>query len=100
MHPGLPHRLPAAASEDEDAPCPDYEEVRERSSGRLAMKGLVYNLASEGIFKAEGASEEVSFGRSDPRTKEKIMSSEIYCIHKVNYLNHTLVPKYMTPYDN
>lgn len=65
--------------------CPDYEEVTD--DGRR-IKGLVYNLASEGIFhspqsRGGGGGGDLHLDSSDPVTKEKIMSSLIYCIHKV-----------------
>ena len=71
------------------SPCPDYEEVDPQTQEPLVTstmtsraqrtKGLVYNLASEGIF-----SQRDGFDLdSDPITKEKIMHSLIFCIHKV-----------------
>ena len=61
------------------SPCPDYEEVHEpvvRVSA-AARKGLVYNLASENVFPCSPENDK------DTITKEKIMQSMIYCIHKV-----------------
>ena len=83
--------------------CPDYEEVtdQERTTFRQMLqhhqqqqqqqqqrpKGLVYNLASEGIFHCQRAQTHGGDmhldGSSDLITKEKIMNSLIYCIHKV-----------------
>lgn len=48
----------------------DYEEVCDQ-----VKKGLVYNLASEGIFQCQNKDNSVA--------KQKIMQSIIYCIHKV-----------------
>ncbi len=61
---------------------PDYEEVSNNPCS--PRKGcLVYNLASEGIFaRREEALEELDGG--DPITREKIMQSLVYCIHKVS----------------
>ena len=67
------------------SPCPDYEEVENnmtKNMEALQLKGLVYNLASEGIFHCK--KEEGKTLGDDPVTKEKIMKSLIYCIHKVN----------------
>ena len=74
------------------SPCPDYEEVDPQTQEPLVTstmtsraqrtKGLVYNLASEGIF-----SQRDGFDLdSDPITKEKIMHSLIFCIHKVSII--------------
>lgn len=87
--------------------CPDYEEVTEQQHQKLfrfppqqqqlqerppSGKGLVYNLASEGIFSCQRAQThggDLHLDSSDPVTKEKIMNSLIYCIHKVGSIYST-----------
>lgn len=82
---------PDNSCQSSSSPCPDYEEIVHENavimkggnvgdrSRALSGAGLVYNLASEGIFRGKDLSPE-----SDPVTKEKIMRSLVYCIHKVS----------------
>ena len=132
---------------DYSSPCPDYEEVdpvqihRLRESLQLSSPrvtndmpqkkrtsivtngGLVYNLASEGIFSPTQKNANFSFIATnpntsylrlsnshqqnqqsfleataaatatvdDPITKEKIMKSNIFCIHKVSNIYNSFV---------
>ncbi|TRY79633.1 hypothetical protein TCAL_12385 [Tigriopus californicus] len=65
----------------QSSPCPDYEEVDPQFLKKT--KGLVYNLASEGIFQCQKNKDGTGINLdNDPITKEKIMQSMIYCIHK------------------
>ena len=57
---------------------PDYSNV----VGSGDVKGLVYNLESEGIFRATPGKATVGMASDDPLTKERIMNARIYCIHK------------------
>ena len=69
---------------DNSDSCPDYEEVTE---------GFVYNIAeAEGGFYTDsndGSNQSRShnslISTNDPVTRNKIMNSTIYCIHKVIY---------------
>lgn len=73
------------SEESYSSPCPEYEDVDTAALMAQKAKGLVYNLASEGIFqykRPEGNTNSLNLD-ADPKAKDKIMKSIIYCIHKV-----------------
>ena len=147
-HHARPYRQEDYEEDDEgdySSPCPDYEEVdpmqiqrlreslqlssppcvrnevtRRKRTSIVTNGGLIYNLASEGIFSPTNKHSDHSFNSispktdyyrlsnshqqnqqafltaaaakvNDPLTKQKIMKSNIFCIHKVGYIGMTII---------
>lgn len=145
-HHAKPYRQEDYEEDDEgdySSPCPDYEEVdpvqvqrlrdalnlssprvrngtpKKKRTSIVTNGGLVYNLASEGIFSPTQKNADFSFiatnpntnyyhlsnshhknqqafieaataastNSNDPVAKEKIMKSNIFCIHKVSLVH-------------
>jgi hypothetical protein len=82
---------------DSSSPCPDYEEVTTSAafaaSAAMREVGYVYNVAlatekrstdnESDVFSATAADGSCGSNAVD---KEKIMTSKVFCIHKVSYI--------------